>query len=1577
MKRLLQRCVVVVAVASQPVLAQEAEVSLPLAPESKGPQQPVEAWNGSFSHSTAIDVPAFRGLEPQLSLGYDSSRGIRNIPAVGGWLGVGWSLTGLSLIERGSGREIPAAGTDKKAGGKGVGGFGAAGLPPDAFSLDGSELVPCSEVQTPASSPSCAVPVTAGTVAYSARMETYSRIRYVTASNSWQVTSRDGRLSVYENLESGALADSYRWHLSSVTDLRGNRLQYAYSCGAAGTECLLDTISYLNQGSAVPVATVKAYGEARPDALTYGTGKDIRAITRRLRSIAITAAGGLLRAYRLTYEVSPATGMSRLASVQEFGRDATVGSDGAVSGGTALPASAFTYSGSALQFTPLAWTRDPVPDEAPGNLGLNEGLTFGDFNGDGRTDLLARIELNPTNQGGSGGNSSAPQKKSFFFVSDGSHFDLLSPSPLDYPEGETGSKAGRGKTSGDFDGDGQDELLHLRIRKEKIAGTQDKCRIYMQYFIREPAGGQTLWKESLINSFVSCTGYETSDNNDWQHYIRGDFNGDGRDDALDRTGRLHLGGTQTVWATGIAFSGTRGGNDKRHDNIRHVTSGDFNGDGRLDLLDHGFSNGSWWSKTHLGSAAGLIAQPQQTYPWDRNFDTSGWVVADANGDGLTDVLAVRFVSSTTYSVTTFLSKGQQFDLSAPAVQVLSGFVDAVDDTFEGEFQVTVQGPETTEKMISPPALHSGDFNGDGRVDLILDGAPTPQGGQMAAFVLSSGSGFAAGPYAGTYENRLKKGNHFGDFNGDGLTDYYDGTVGINMMLNSGPAPDLLLTAGQPMGGSLAVAYEPSSQAASTAIPFIMQTVKTLTLNDGRGWVSATGFSYDGGKWDAIEREFMGFQKVTSSLPCFAGETLCPKVVRTYSQAAACRGRVSRTENLDGSGVLLSEAVETFTSDTSLPLICQNTESEQKTYAGSASKSVKVARLFDGYGNVSREIAYGNSSVSGDESTSWTNYAANTAAYLVSCPVESITRAGINITTNPALAWKQLFRDGAATHTAVPTRCELTRERVYTTSTAYADTLTSYDAWGNVASQTDPVGNVTANSYDGAYHLFLTQAQTPLAGLSTKTDWDMVCGLPVKQAGFNGSLAQTPSTGEVTTTSYDALCRELRKDMPGGAFTEKAYVNFGQPSSQRIETQSTPAGGQSANRLSQDYLDGLGRSYWTKGTGPDAATFIEAATSYNLRGEVAAVTAPYYTGATPQWTVYGYDGMDRLTSITQPDGAFSTLTHGLAPAASAAIQEVTVSDEGGKLQKLSLDAQGKLVSRVKMKGATPLLTEYRRDLLGRITTVIDPRLAQWSYGFDLAGRRISVADPDLGIWSYIYDAAGRLVSQTDAKGQVSTLTYDPLSRVLTKTVTGAGLSPETTSNAYDEVRAGFFNLGKLTTASRTVAAQSVAGVALPAVSSVKQFDHDLAGRLVKETHLAIAGADRVLESVFWPDGSLRKKKLADGSWTGDFVYDRAGRLSSIGNANTPSAAEPSLFIQQAHYNAVRDPPEWEPVRREITYRLWTDRVSSALIVSIKADRDLEARPPPSPMATARWPPMVTMTPGAGSPRSLSSTGPPLP
>jgi RHS repeat-associated protein len=155
---------------------------------------------------------------------------------------------------------------------------------------------------------------------------------------------------------------------------------------------------------------------------------------------------------------------------------------------------------------------------------------------------------------------------------------------------------------------------------------------------------------------------------------------------------------------------------------------------------------------------------------------------------------------------------------------------------------------------------------------------------------------------------------------------------------------------------------------------------------------------------------------------------------------------------------------------------------------------------------------------------------------------------------------------------------------------------------------------------------------------------------------------------------------------------------------------------------------------------------------------------------------------------------------------------------------------------------------------------------------------------------------------DAKGNVTTISYDPLSRVESKTVTGVGLAPEVTVNDHDLPRTGFHNLGKPTTATRTVAAQTLEGVAIAPVNVAQNFDHDIAGRPAKVSHANINGNTYALETRYWADGSVKRKRLADGAWTGNFTYDLAGRLASFNNANPPSATEPDLFIASALYNA---------------------------------------------------------------------------
>jgi Salmonella virulence plasmid 65kDa B protein len=100
--------------------------------------------NAGFSESIPIAVPPFHGLEPALALSYNSGRG-------NGFVGVGWQLSGLSLIERASVRF-------------GMPRYDDATLATDVFVWDGEELVACAQAP---SSPGCTA---GGTHARAARV---------------------------------------------------------------------------------------------------------------------------------------------------------------------------------------------------------------------------------------------------------------------------------------------------------------------------------------------------------------------------------------------------------------------------------------------------------------------------------------------------------------------------------------------------------------------------------------------------------------------------------------------------------------------------------------------------------------------------------------------------------------------------------------------------------------------------------------------------------------------------------------------------------------------------------------------------------------------------------------------------------------------------------------------------------------------------------------------------------------------------------------------------------------------------------------------------------------------------------------------------------------------------------------------------------------------------------------------------------------------------------------------------------------------------------------------------------------
>jgi RHS repeat-associated protein len=1303
----------------------------------------VNSFYGSFQEELPIVVPPFHGITPALSIQYNSS--LDN-----GLVGVGGRIGGISTIERAG----PGRGAPKYDGN-------------DTYLFDGEELVPCSDL--------------GGT--HCTRIQSYLRITFDARTNSWSIRQKDGIRLDFLPVHDVATGQTFRWGLSRITDMLGNSVNYEWWCDTTA-DCYPHAVTY---GEAI----LRFYWEVRPDPITFATGLSLGRTSYRLKSLDVKVEGQRARAYSLHYSTSTSTGRSLLREVRTYGRDATLDSTGLVTSGTSLPP---------VTCSPGAGSKGLASTAANGlYLNATQGWNMlGDFNGDGKTDVLAAWSA--TNNTASSvyvnastGDGFAPALYSGLYLSSNAGLDL----------------------PGDFNGDGKTDIFAVSSIANNGSATA---------YVNASTGtgfSPTLHSNLYLNGTLA-----------WN--VLGDFNGDGKMDVL-AVWSVANNGLSSVYvnsSTGNGFSPTLHSGLYLNGNPGWNMLGDFNGDGKTDILAAWSATNSTASAVYINYSTGNGFVPVHYGNMYLN-STQAWnMPGDFNGDGKTDLMAVSNATGT--------------GASAVYINYSTG----------NGFTPVQHGNMYLNSTVSWNRL--GDFNGDGRTDVMAAWSATNSTASAVYINYSTGSGFAPAYHEGIYLNNTTSWNLLGDFEGDGKTDILGVSAATNSgasaaFINRSTAPlDLITTWGNGMGGTTSVTYSPSSSWTNTNNPPPVQTVTSVTTHNGRGSSSTTQYSYGGGLYDPLERRFLGFHYARSRLPCIEGETACPYEESYFKQDY---GSVSKPEEIfhrDGNGTLLSYSKRVYTTNGStVPYTSLETQNWEYVHdASGASRRTLVSRQYDEYGNITHEFLYGDYDVEGDEKTIRYLYHPNVPDYVVSKQAVMDTFAGHG-TSGELLTQALFFYDDNGTWAAIPTQGKVTWTASWVdTESGYVIRQVEYDDWGNVTAEIDELGNRTSFTIDEVHHQYVI-AVTNALGHTETTSWDAVCGV---------RTSTTNPNGQVTTRQYDALCRPKRTTLPGGGFEIRRYVNLGNANTQYVQI-DTPAADNTGHQWTRTWLDGLGRPWRVESKGPLVGQEIREDFTYDARGNQNGRTLPYYTGETPQWTHLTHDVLDRVVVATHADGKTESRSYGLG--------SVTLTDEAGHQQMDILNVWGQVIEHREKHRANWYTSQYHYNPRGQLVGITDPAGNAWHISYDSLGRRIQLSDPDAGTWTYEYDAAGREVAHTDAKGQRTEFTYDALGRLLSKT-SAAGTSAATTVRwQYDQARPDAFNIGHLTTVT------DLAGTAT--------YDHDAAGRMVRGSR-SIGPKTFTFTKGYDVGGRLKWTSYPDGDALGTparpLIYDGAGRLRMI-------------------------------------------------------------------------------------------------
>ncbi|HYI34751.1 MAG TPA: hypothetical protein VEX88_14920 [Glaciibacter sp.] len=348
------------------------------------------------------------------------------------------------------------------------------------------------------------------------------------------------------------------------------------------------------------------------------------------------------------------------------------------------------------------------------------------------------------------------------------------------------------------------------------------------------------------------------------------------------------------------------------------------------------------------------------------------------------------------------------------------------------------------------------------------------------------------------------------------------------------------------------------------------------------------------------------------------------------------------------------------------------------------------------------------------------------------------------------------------------------------------------------------GNVSQEDYAGGDQSLLpTGFNTCTGSFSTLTPWyrlhhtysfGTLATTRYHGANFNMlDLSIEPSTGLPLVSldsagvavhlRYDLLGRLTNVWPDGRAWSEYRYTEAEGTTGPNVVARQCPNGVTTCagNPLTEAwyYYDLFGRMTQQRLRVLSTADTAEWATTWTeyedgRQSAVSVVTGTPFGSAAPmpagtKQTKWLYDILGRVTSVEQPDGAFTLFEYpnsrqterstlvALTTTTSDWVTTTETSDFLGRMVSVTEDAG---------PGKTNLTTLYKYDAGDRLIAVNDGEVAERNFWYDGAGMLTSEKHPENGITNYLYDSRGHAVKvRTDDCHFDLNYTYDVAERLV--------------------------------------------------------------------------------------------------------------------------------------------------------------------------------------------------------------------